>query len=59
MIPNNKCSKAMLEINDEYLLDVSIRQLIEAHINDITIVVGFMERRIDYLIDKYNVKISC
>ena len=40
----------------KYLLNV-IRQLIEAHINDITIVVGFMKEEFDYLIEKYNVKL--
>lgn len=58
MIPiNNNVPKAMLEINDEILIERLIRQLIEAHINDITIVVGFMKEEFDYLIDKYNVKL--
>ena len=49
MIPiNNNVPKAMLEINDEILIERLIRQLIEAHINDITIVVGFMKEEFDF-----------
>ena len=54
MIPiNNNVPKAMLEINGEILIERIIRQLLEANIHDITIVVGFMKEEFDYLIDQY------
>lgn len=58
MIPiNNNVPKAMLEINGEILIERIIRQLLEANIHDITIVVGFMKEEFDYLIDQYYVKL--
>ena len=58
MIPiNNNVPKAMLEINGEILIERIIRQLLEANIHDITIVVGFMKEEFDYLIDQYHVKL--
>ena len=48
MIPiNNNVPKAMLEINGEILIERIIKQLLEADIYDITIVVGFMKEEFD------------
>lgn len=58
MIPiNNTIPKAMLEINNEIIIERLIKQLNDAGIFDITIVVGFMKEEFDYLIDMYNVKL--
>lgn len=58
MIPiNNNVPKAMLEINGEILIERIIKQLLEADIHDITIVVGFMKEEFDYLIDRYHVRL--
>lgn len=58
MIPiNNSVPKALLEVNEEILIERIIEQLFEANIHDITIVVGFMEDQFHYLIDKYGVKL--
>ena len=58
MIPiNNSVPKALLDVNGEILIERIIEQLIESNINDITIVVGFMEDQFHYLIDKYGVKL--
>ena len=58
MVPINlTVPKAMLEVNNEILIERLIRQLHEAGIKDITIVVGFMKESFDYLIDEYNVKL--
>ena len=57
MIPiNNSVPKALLEVNEEILIERIIEQLFEANIHDITIVVGFMGDQFHYLIDKYGVK---
>ena len=58
MVPINLTSpKAMLEVNGEPLIERTIKQLHEAGIRDITIVVGFMKEKFDYLIDEYGVKL--
>ena len=49
--------KGMLEVHGEALIERLIRQLHEAGIVDITIVVGFMKERFEYLIDKYGVEL--
>ena len=46
-----------LEIKGERLIERQIKQLKSVGINDITIMVGFMKEKFDYLIDKYNVKL--
>lgn len=46
-----------LEIKNERLIERQIKQLNAAGINDITIMVGFMKEKFDYLIDKYNVRL--
>ncbi|MGE9896572.1 NTP transferase domain-containing protein [Anaerovoracaceae bacterium SGI.195] len=58
MVPiNTQMSKGLLEINKEPLVERIIKQLREAGVNDIYVVVGFMKEGYDYLVDEYNVKI--
>lgn len=47
--------KALLEIKGEILIERLIRQLQEANIYEIYIVVGYMKEQFEYLIDKYDV----
>ena len=49
--------KGLLYVRGEILIDRQIRQLQEAGINDITIVVGFMSSMFSYLKDKFCVDI--
>lgn len=58
MVPiNMETPKGLLEIRGEVLIERTIRQLHEAGIEDISIVVGFMKERYEYLVDEYNVKL--
>ncbi len=58
MVPINLTTpKALLEVNGEPLIERQIRQLHEVGITDVTVVVGFLKERFDYLIDKYGVEI--
>lgn len=47
--------KALLEVKGEILIERQIRQLIEAGISDITVVVGYMADKFEYLKDKYGI----
>lgn len=49
--------KALLEVKGEILIERQIRQLKETGIEDITIVVGYMAEKFDYLKEKYQVDI--
>ncbi len=49
--------KGLLEVFGERMIERQIRQLQEAGIMDITIVVGYLKEKFDYLIDKYGVKL--
>lgn len=49
--------KGLLEVKGEVLIERQIRQLKEAGIDDITIVVGYKAEMFDYLAAKYNVHI--
>ena len=56
MVPINlSAPKAFLEVNGEPLIERMIKQLHEAGVRDITIVIGFMKERFEYLIDEYGV----
>ena len=58
MVPiNMEVPKAFLEVRGELLIERLIRQLKEAGISDITIVVGFMKEQFDYLIDEFGVQL--
>lgn len=54
---NMDIPKALIEINKENLIERQIRQLNEAGINEIYVVVGFMKEQFEYLIDKYDVRL--
>ncbi|MCB6607829.1 phosphotransferase [[Clostridium] symbiosum] len=49
--------KGLLEVFGERMIERQIRQLHEAGITDITLVVGYLKEKFEYLIDKYNVKL--
>lgn len=56
MIPiNMEVPKGMLEVRGEPLVERIIKQLQEAGVTDIKIVVGFMKEQYEYLIDEYGV----
>lgn len=50
--------KALLNVRGEILIERQIRQLKEAGICDITLVVGYMKEKMFYLEDKFGVKIA-
>ena len=49
--------KALIKIQNEVLIERMIKQLHEANVFDIKIVVGFMKESFEYLIDKYDVEL--
>lgn len=49
--------KGLLEVFGERMIERQIRQLHEAGITDITIAVGYLKEKFEYLIDKYNVRL--
>lgn len=49
--------KGLLKVKGEVLIEREIRQLQEAGITDITVVVGYMKEKFFYLKDKFSVKI--
>ena len=56
MVPiNMDCPKGLLTVDGEHLIDRLIKQLKEKEINDITVVVGFMKEKYEYLIDTFGV----
>lgn len=56
MVPiNMERPKGLLKIKGEALIERIIRQLHEAGISEIHIVVGFMKEKFEYLMDKYHV----
>ena len=56
MVPiNTSTPKALLEVNGEVLIERQIRQIHDAGITDITVVIGFMMESFEYLVDKYGV----
>lgn len=58
MVPiNNEVPKGLLEVHGEIVIERLIRQLQEKEIKDITIVVGFLKEKFEYLIDEFNVKL--
>lgn len=58
MVPINAMTpKGLLEVDGEPLIERLIKQLHSVEVKDITIVVGFMKERFDYLIDDYGVKL--
>ena len=58
MLPiNREQSKGMLQVKGETLVERLIRQLHEADIYEIYVIVGFMKEQYEYLIDKYQVEL--
>lgn len=58
MVPlNTEVSKGLLEVNGEVLIERLIRQLQEAGIREIYVVVGFMKEKYEYLMDAYGVEL--
>ncbi len=56
MVPiNTEFPKGLLKIDGEPLIERVIKQLHEAGVFEIHIVVGFLKEKFEYLIDKYNV----
>lgn len=49
--------KGLWEVFGERMIERQIRQLREAGIGDITILVGYLKEKFDYLIDRYGVKL--
>lgn len=49
--------KALLTVKGEILIEREIRQLREAGISDVTLVVGYMKEKMFYLAEKYDVEI--
>lgn len=49
--------KGLLEVFDERMIERQIKQLLNASITDIVIVVGHLKEKFKYLIDKYGVKL--
>lgn len=59
MVPiNREVPKALLEVRGEVLIERQIRQLREAGVQEITVVVGFMKERFEYLIDTFGVRLA-
>ena len=59
MVPINLAApKALLEVRGEPLIERQIRHLHEAGVRDITVVVGFMKERFEYLIDAFGVRLA-
>ena len=58
MVPINlETPKAFLEVAGEPLIERQIRQLHEAGVHEIYVVVGFMKEKFEYLIDEFGVKL--
>lgn len=49
--------KGLLEVFGERMIERQIKQLHQAGIRDITIVVGYLKEKFEYLIDKFDVKL--
>lgn len=58
MVPiNTEIPKGLLEVHGDILIERLIKQLHEVGIYDISIVVGFLKEKYEYLIDKYKVSL--
>lgn len=58
MVPiNTEVPKGLLEVKGEILIERLIKQLYEAGIHNIFVVVGYMKEYYEYLIDEYNVEL--
>lgn len=58
MVPiNMETPKGLLEVKGEVMIERTIRQLHEAGVTEIYIIVGFMKEQYEYLTDKYGVEL--
>ena len=58
MVPINlEVPKGLIEVNGEPLIERLIKQLHQADIQEIYVVVGFMKEQYEYLIDRFGVKL--
>ena len=58
MVPiHRETPKALLNVRGEVLIERQIRQLREAGVQEITVVVGFMKESFEYLIDDFGVRL--
>ena len=58
MVPiNQQAPKPLLEVRGETLIERLIRQLREAGVEEIAVVVGFLKEQFEYLIDSYGVRL--
>lgn len=58
MVPiNTEIPKGLIEVKGEVLIERLIRQLQEVGVEEITVVVGFMKERYEYLIDEFGVEL--
>ena len=58
MVPINfSTPKALLEVNGEPLIERVIKALHQVGIHEITVVVGYMKEKFDYLIDEFGVEL--
>ena len=58
MVPiNMEAPKGLLEVGGEPLIERTIRQLHQAGVTDVTVVVGFMKEQYEYLMDRYGVRL--
>lgn len=59
MVPiNTEIPKGLLEVRASILIERIIEQLYEVGVKKITLVVGFMKERYEYLIDKYGITLK-
>ena len=59
MVPiNTETPKGLLQVHGERLIDRLIRQLHQAGIRDIRVVVGFLKEQCEYLIDEFGVELA-
>lgn len=58
MVPiNAENPKALLQVKGEALIERQIKQLNAVGITDITVIVGFLKEKFEYLIDKYGINL--
>ena len=59
MVPiNYSIPKGLLKVRGETLIERLIRQLREVGVESITVVVGFMKEKFEFLVDRWNVRLA-
>ena len=59
MVPVSNTPKALLEVHGERLIERQIRQLHEAGVEKICVVIGYRKEQFEYLTDLYGVDLVC